>query len=101
MQEFTNSQWQNLCFSEGEASPRGKYLSALLCEGWSQRHRSPVVESANLRQTLAEHKLTIQDLKSPESLKQVGATLGVEAVVLGTLTNTADGYLLAVAVEHI
>lgn len=87
--------------SEGEASPRGKYLSALLCEGWSQHHaKFTVVESANLRQTLAEHKLTIQDLKSPESLKQVGATLGVEAVVLGTLTDTADGYLLAVTVRN-
>jgi hypothetical protein len=86
--------------SEGEASPRGKYLAALLCEGWSQHHaKFTVVEPTSFRQALAEHKLTIQDLKSPESLKQAGATLGVEAVVLGTLTDTADGYLLAVTVR--
>lgn len=86
--------------SEGEASPRGKYLSALLCEGWTQHHvKFTVVEPASFRQTLAEHKLTIQDLKSPESLKQAGATLGVEAVVLGTLSDTADGYLLTVTVR--
>jgi TonB family protein len=85
---------------EGEASPRGKYLAALLCEGWSQHHaKFTVVEPASFRQTLAERKLTIQDLKSPESLEQIGATLGVEAVVLGTLTDTADGYLVTVTVK--
>jgi hypothetical protein len=88
--------------SEGEASPRGKYLAAMLCENWLQHHaKFTVVEPASFRQTLAEHKLTIQDLKSPESLKQAGATLGVEAVVLGTLSDTADGYLLTVTVRTI
>lgn len=85
---------------EGEASPRGKYLAALLCERWSQHHaKFAVVEPASFRQTLAAQKLSVRDLDSPESLKQVGAALEVEAAVLGTLTDTTDGYLLTVTVR--
>jgi hypothetical protein len=77
-----------------------RYLAARLCESWSQHHvKFAVVEPAIFDQTLAKRKLTIQDLKSPEHLKQIAAALGVEAVVLGTLTDTVDGYLLTVTVR--
>jgi Gram-negative bacterial TonB protein C-terminal len=88
--------------SEGANSPRGKYLAALLCESWLRHHPELViVKPASFDHTLAAQKLSLQDLKTPEPLKQIGKALGVEAVVLGSLTDTANGFLLAVTVRKV
>lgn len=82
---------------EGAASPRGKYLAALLCESWSRRHAGLViVKPTSFGETLAAKKLSLQDLETADTLKQLGTALGIEAVVVGSLADTADGYLLTV-----
>lgn len=87
---------------EGATSPRGKYLAGLLCENWLQHHRElVVVKPASFGEALAAQKLSLQELKTPESLKQIGKALGVEAIVSGSLTDTTDGYLLTVSVNAV
>jgi len=87
---------------EGAASPRGKYLAALLCESWSRRHAGLViVNPTSFDETLVAKKLSLQDLKTAETLKQLGTALGIEAVVVGSLADTADGYLLTVTVRTV
>jgi Gram-negative bacterial TonB protein C-terminal len=82
---------------EGAASPRGKYLAALLCESWSRRHAGLlIVKPTSFGETLAAKKLSLQDLKMADTLKQLGTALGIEAVVVGSLADTTDGYLLTV-----
>jgi TonB family protein len=82
---------------EGAASPRGKYLAALLCESWSRRHAGLViVKPTSFGETLAAKKFSLQDLKTADTLKQLGTALGIEAVVVGSLADTTDGYLLTV-----
>jgi hypothetical protein len=85
---------------EGENSPRGSYLAARLAENWSEHHTElVVVKPASFTEALAAQKLTLQALNTREPLKQIGNTLGVEALMFGTVKNTADGYLLTVTMR--
>jgi TonB family protein len=87
---------------EGENSPRGRYLAARLAENWSQHHvKLVVIKPPSFSEVLAVQKLTLQELKAPELLKQIGDALGVEAVMFGTVTDTANGYLLTVTVKSV
>jgi TonB family protein len=87
---------------EGESSPRGSYLAARLAENWSEHHAElVVVKPANFTEALAAQNLTLQALNTPEPLKQIGNTLGVEALMFGTVKNTVDGYLLTVTVRTV
>jgi hypothetical protein len=51
-----------------------------------------VLDRANLKKILAEHKLTSQGLVDPENAKKLGVFAGVDALILGTIipksTNT-------------
>jgi hypothetical protein len=53
-----------------------------------------VLDRANLRRILAEHKLTATGLVDPENAKKLGQFAGVDAIVLGTIipkgTNTTS-----------
>ena len=45
-----------------------------------------VLDRANLRSILAEHKLTAKGLIDPDTAKQLGQFAGVDALILGTIT---------------
>ena len=69
--------------SEGEL---GKYIAEQLTVNLVMSKRDfSVLDRANLRQILAEHKLTSKGLVDPENAKKLGQFAGVDALILGTI----------------
>jgi len=87
---------------EDATSPRGQYLAALLCESWFKRHEELViVKPVRFVETLKAQKLSPHDLTIPERLAQVGKILGIDAVMSGSLADSASGFLLTVKVRAV
>lgn len=64
----------------------GKYIAEQLTVNLVLEKREfSVLDRANLRRILAEHKLTSQGLIDPENAKKLGSFAGVDALVLGTI----------------
>lgn len=71
---------------QGGASELGKYIAedltvnlVMIKQGFS------VLDRANLRKILTEHKLTATGLVDPENAKKLGQFAGVDALILGTI----------------
>lgn len=64
----------------------GKYIAEELTVNLVSIKRGyAVLDRANLRKILAEHKLTSSGLIDPENAKKLGRFAGVDALILGTL----------------
>jgi TolB-like protein len=76
---------------QGNTSDLGRFiaeeLSVLLVE---RRTNFSVMDRANLKTILAEHKLTVDGLVEPENAKKLGQFSGVDAIVLGKVTPLKD-----------
>lgn len=76
-------------FTDLEGNPKGelgKYIAEQLTVNFVTTKRSfSVLDRANLKKILAEHKLTSQGLVDPENAKKLGQFAGVDALVLGTI----------------
>jgi len=71
---------------QGGGSELGKYIAEELTVGLVMAKRDfSVLDRANLRRVLAEHKLTAAGLIDPENSKKLGQFLGVDALILGTI----------------
>ena len=78
-----------LDFTDLEGNPKGelgKYVAEQLTVNFVTAKRSfSVLDRANLKKILAEHKLTAQGLVDPENAKKLGQFAGVDVLVLGTI----------------
>ncbi len=78
---------------QGGSSELGKYIAEQLTVNMVMGKRDfSVLDRANLKSILAEHKLTATGLVDPENAKKLGMFSGVDALILGTIipkgTNT-------------
>lgn len=73
---------------QGESSELGKYVAEQLTVNLvSEKRDFSVLDRANLKTILAEHKLTATGLVNPENAKQLGKFAGVDALILGTFVS--------------
>jgi TolB-like protein len=71
---------------QGAASELGKYIAEQLTVDFVMTKRDfAVLDRANLKSILAEHKLTATGLVDPENAKQLGKFAGVDALVIGNI----------------
>jgi TolB-like protein len=71
---------------EGHASELGRYIAEQLTVNLViERKDFSVLDRANLKSILAEHKLTATGLVDPENAKKLGQFAGVDALVLGNI----------------
>jgi TolB-like protein len=72
---------------QGGASELGKYIAEeLTVDLVMVKSNFSVLDRANLKKILAEHKLTATGLIDPENAKKLGQFAGVDALILGTIT---------------
>jgi len=71
----------------GNISELGKYLSEELITRLFITGKFEVIERRLLNKVLDEQKLSVSDLIDPNSIKELGKILGVDAVVSGTVTD--------------
>ncbi|RYD84819.1 MAG: hypothetical protein EOP84_04425 [Verrucomicrobiaceae bacterium] len=77
----------------------GKFLAEQISIGLVlSRETFTVVDRANLKSILSEHKLTEDGLIQPENAKKLGEFSGVDALLVGSATPTPSGYLVTVKV---
>jgi TolB-like protein len=82
--DFVNLEGQ----PEGEL---GKYVAEQLTVNLVMSTRGfSVLDRANLRKILAEHKLTSKGLVDPDNAKKLGMFAGVDALILGTIIPKAS-----------
>ncbi|MHA1747722.1 MAG: FlgO family outer membrane protein [Promethearchaeota archaeon] len=72
---------------EGNVSKFGKYLSEELITRLFITKKFEVIERRLLNKVLDEQKLSVSDLIDPNSIKELGKILGVDAIVSGTVTD--------------
>jgi TolB-like protein len=71
---------------QGSSSEFGKYIAEELTVNLVMEKRQfSVLDRANLKSILAEHKLTATGLVDPENAKKLGQFAGVDAIILGTI----------------
>src|SRR6185295_17191188 len=71
---------------QGGSSELGKYIAEeLTVDLVMVKTNFSVLDRANLRKILAEHKLTATGLIDPENAKKLGQFAGVDALILGTI----------------
>lgn len=72
---------------QGGSSELGKYVAEQLIVNLVMvKSNFSVLDRANFRKILAEHKLTATGLIEPENAKKLGQFAGVDALILGTIT---------------
>ena len=72
---------------QGGSSELGKYIAEELTVDLVMGKREfSVMDRANLKKILAEHKLTATGLIDPENAKKLGMFAGLDALILGTIT---------------
>jgi TolB-like protein len=71
---------------QGGSSELGKYIAEQLTVNLVMGNREfSVLDRANLKSILAEHKLTAKGLVDPDTAKKIGMFTGVDALILGTI----------------
>lgn len=84
---------------QGQVTELGRFVAEEL--GSSLVDAAPsfgVVDRANLRTILAEHKLNMSGLVNPDTVRKVGQIAGVDGIVMGTITPLGDTVRIAVKV---
>lgn len=72
---------------QGNSSELGRYIAEQLAVNLVlQKRQFSVLDRANLKSILAEHKLTATGLVDPENAKKLGKFAGVDALVIGNIT---------------
>lgn len=78
-----------LDFTDLQGTPQGelgRYIAEQLTVNFVLEKREfSVLDRANLKSILAEHKLTATGLVDPENAKKLGQFAGVDAIILGTI----------------
>lgn len=73
---------------QGNSSELGRYLAEQITVNLVlEQTNYSVLDRANLKSILAEHKLTATGLVAPENAKKLGQFAGVDALILGTIVS--------------
>jgi TolB-like protein len=75
---------------EGVMSNLGRHIAERLTTRLSQNAKLFVIERRRLGQVLAELKFSMSDLVDPNKAKQLGRMLGVEALVVGSVSDLGN-----------
>jgi curli biogenesis system outer membrane secretion channel CsgG len=71
---------------QGGSSDLGKYIAEQMTVDFAMTNRDfSILDRANLKKILAEHKLTSLGLIDPDNAKKLGQFAGVDAIILGTI----------------
>lgn len=72
---------------QGNTTELGRFLAEQVSVSLVEKRSGfSVMDRANLKTILAEHKLTVEGLVEPENAKKLGQFSGVDAIVLGSAT---------------
>jgi hypothetical protein len=84
---------------QGNSSELGKYIAEQLTVDFVMAKRDfSVLDRANLKKILAEHKLTASGLVDPENAKKLGLFAGVDALIIGNIIPIGTNITLTVKV---
>jgi TolB-like protein len=84
---------------QGESTELGRYIAEQLTANLVMSKRDfSVLDRANLKSILAEHKLTAKGLIDPENAKKLGMFAGVDALILGTMVHKKENISLTAKV---
>ncbi len=84
---------------QGNSSELGKYISEQLTVDFVMTKRDfSVLDRANLKKILAEHKLTASGLVDPENAKKLGMFAGVDALIIGNIIPIGTNITLTVKI---
>jgi len=75
---------------QGVTSDLGRYIASRLTTRLSQSPKFFVIERQRLGQVLAELKFSMSDLVDPAKAKQLGKMVGVEAILVGTVSDLGN-----------
>ncbi|MFA6287467.1 MAG: FlgO family outer membrane protein [Opitutaceae bacterium] len=84
---------------QGRPSELGRFLAEELSVTLVMEAKGfSVLDRANLKSILAEHKLTSEGLVNPENAKKLGQFAGVDAIVLGNITSLKDELVISIKI---
>lgn len=75
---------------QGVTSDLGRYIASRLTTRLAQNPKFFVIERQRLGQVLAELKFSMSDLVDPTKAKELGRMAGVEAIVVGTVSDLGN-----------
>ncbi|MCO5067973.1 MAG: FlgO family outer membrane protein [Kiritimatiellae bacterium] len=81
---------------QGRPTELGRFLAEQLSVELVNVEGISVVDRANIKSILAEHKLTEEGLVNPENAKKLGQFAGVDAILIGTVTPMDNSVVLTV-----
>ena len=81
---------------QGRPTELGRFLAERLSVELVNAEGISVVDRANIKSILAEHKLSEEGLVKPENAKTLGEFAGVDAILIGTVTSLDDSIILTV-----
>lgn len=84
---------------QGNGSELGRFVAEQLAVSLlSHKQGFSLMDRANLKTILAEHKLTVEGLVDPENAKKLGQFAGVDAIILGNTTPLKDDVVITAKV---
>lgn len=84
---------------QGNVSELGRFLAEQFSVALVMNRKGfSLMDRANLKTILAEHKLTISGLVEPENAKKLGQFSGVDAIILGNITALKEEIVVTVKV---
>lgn len=75
---------------QGNTTDFGRFLAEELITRLMEAEKFRVIERQLLNKVITEQKLSLTGVVDPASAKQLGKILGVEAIVVGTVTNLSQ-----------
>ena len=101
IKEHSNKKVTVLDFTDlqGGQSELGRYIAEQLTVDMVMgKHDFAVLDGANLKSILAEHKLTSEGLVNPDNAKKLGQFAGVDALVIGNIISMNSNVQLTVKI---
>lgn len=84
---------------QGNANELGRFLAEQVSVDLViARKDFELVDRANLKSILAEHKLTASGLVHPENAKKLGEFSGLDAIIFGSITPLQDAVLVTIKI---
>lgn len=81
---------------QGQPTELGRFLSEQLAVEMVLTAGVSMLDRANIKSILAEHKLTEQGLVNPANAKKLGEFAGVDTLLIGTVTSLDAAFVLTV-----
>jgi curli biogenesis system outer membrane secretion channel CsgG len=81
---------------QGQPTELGRFLSEQLAVEMVLTGGVSMLDRANIKSILAEHKLTEEGLVNPANAKKLGEFAGVDTILIGTVTSLDAGFVLTV-----